>query len=118
MSWAAVGAGGVEGWLGVGTGMAIGVGAGVTLGVAVGDGERVGPGVNAAVADVSGEPMGAVVETSTVGDGDADGVLEQPPRSRTHSRTPGRFIDLPRACVIAAQRRSSASSRDAAWRSD
>jgi hypothetical protein len=103
MSWAAVGPGG-----GVPlTGVAFGVGAGVTFAVAVGEGERVGSRITPAVADGAGEPLGAVVDPRAVSDGDADGVLEQPARSRTSRKTPDRFIE--------PQRRGSASSRDAAY---
>jgi hypothetical protein len=84
MSWTAVGPGG-----GVPTtGVAIGVGAGVTRGVAVGNGEKVG----SSVTDGDGEPLGAVVDPRAVSDGDAEGVLEQPPRSRTSRNALDRFM--------------------------
>jgi hypothetical protein len=71
------------------TGVEIGVGAGVTPGVAVGDGESVG----SSVTDGAGEPVGAVVGPRVVvSDGDAEGVLEQPPRSRTSRNAPDRFM--------------------------
>jgi len=104
MSWAAVGPGG-----GVPpTGVEIGVGAGVTLAVAVGEGERVGSRVASSVADGAGEPVGAVVDPRAVSDGDADGVLEQPARSRTSRNTPDRFM------VVGL--RSSSSLNDGAAR--
>ena len=84
ISWAAVGPGG-----GVPlTGVDFGVGAGVTFAVAVGDGEKVG----ASVTDGVGEPVGAVVDPRAVSDGDAEGVLEQAPRSRTSRSALDRFM--------------------------
>jgi hypothetical protein len=92
MSWAAVGRAGVGVWPGVGRGVAIGVGAGVTFVVAAGEGESVGSRVTSGVAVGVGEPVGAVVDPRAVSDGDADGVLEQPARSRTSRKTPDRFM--------------------------
>jgi hypothetical protein len=84
MSWAAVGPGG-----GVPlTGVEFGVGAGVTFAVAVGDGEKLG----SSDTDGDGEPLGAVVDPRAVSNGDAEGVLEQPPRSRTSRNALDRFI--------------------------
>jgi len=110
MSWAAVGPEGVGVWPGVGTGVAwgvaIGVGAGVTLAAAVGEGESVGSRVTPDVTDAAGEPVGAVEGPSAVSAGAADGVLEQPARSRTRRKAPDRFMVV--------RMRSSSSLNDGA----
>jgi hypothetical protein len=60
----------------------------VILAVAMGDAENVG----SRAADGTGELLGAVVDPRAVSDGDTDGVLEQPARSRTSRKTHGRFM--------------------------